>query len=150
MHLENNIKNYYMIEIYHCLEINAPIKKVYWAVTEKSGLSGWWTKSLDIDKKTDSVSTFRFKSGTFNRMKIVNIGPDKIEWECIDGHKEWIGTKITFALRQDGDRTKVCFSHYNWKTQSEYTGECSFHWAYYLVSLKKLCERGYGTPNEGA
>jgi uncharacterized protein YndB with AHSA1/START domain len=138
-----------MIEIYHCLEINAPLKKVYWAVTEKEGLSGWWTKSLDADNKAGSVSTFRFKSGAFNKMKIMNISPDKIEWECIDGHSEWIGTKITFNLRKYREQTRVCFSHYNWKTQSEYTGECSFHWAQYLVSLKKLCETGSGMPDEG-
>jgi uncharacterized protein YndB with AHSA1/START domain len=138
-----------MKEIYHCLEINAPIKRVYWAVTEKNGLSGWWTKNLEFNNKADSVYTFRFKSGAFNKMKIKNISPTKIEWECIDGHSEWIGTQITFDFRKDDDQTKVCFSHYNWKTQSEYTGECSFHWAHYLLSLKKLCETGSGIPDEG-
>ncbi len=139
-----------MKEIYHCFWINAPLRKVYWAVTEKSGLSGWWTKSSEVSNRVGGISTFRFKSGAFNKMKIKSLSPTKIDWECVDGHEEWIGTQVTFELRKDGDGTKVCFSHYGWKTQSEYTGECSFHWANYLVSLKKLCETGYGTPDEGS
>jgi uncharacterized protein YndB with AHSA1/START domain len=139
-----------MKEIFHCIWINAPLQKVYRAVTEKSGLAGWWTKSLDVANIAGSISTFRFKSGAFNKMKIKNLDHAKIEWECVDGHDEWVGTQITFELKENDNGTKVCFSHYNWKTQSEYTGECSFHWAHYLDSLKKLCETGYGTPNEGA
>lgn len=138
-----------MKEIYHCIWINAPLQKVYRAVTEKDGLSGWWTKNLDTANKVGSISTFRFKSGAFNKMKIKSLNQAKIEWECVDGHEEWIGTQITFEMRKDSDRTKVCFSHYGWKEQSEYTGECSFHWANYLVSLKKFCETGHGAPNEG-
>jgi len=36
-----------MREIYHCLTIDVPAEKVYKAVTEKSGLSGWWTKNVE-------------------------------------------------------------------------------------------------------
>lgn len=82
-------------------------------------------------------------------MKIRSLRSDKIEWECIDGNPEWIGTQILFELRSDGDQTKVCFSHYGWKELTEYVGECSFHWANYFVSLQKYCETGLGTPNEG-
>ncbi len=138
-----------MKEIYHCLWIHASLQKVYWALTEQTGLSGWWTKSADVQNELGSISTFRFQSGAFNRMKITDLGSNRIEWECVDGHEEWIGTQITFELREDDEATKVCFSHYGWKTQSEYTGECSFHWAYYLDSLRNLCETGHGMPSEG-
>ena len=139
-----------MKEIYHCFWIKSPLHKVYLALTDKSGLSGWWTRSSDVDGTVGSISTFRFKSGAFNKMKIKSLDPNKIDWVCMDGHEEWIGTQITFELRKKGDKTKVCFSHYGWKTQSEYTGECSYHWANYFVSLKKLCETGQGVPDEGS
>ncbi|MEJ2614945.1 MAG: hypothetical protein P8Z35_08305, partial [Ignavibacteriaceae bacterium] len=74
-----------MKEIFHCIWINAPLQKVYRAVTEKSGLAGWWTKSLDVANIAGSISTFRFKSGAFNKMKIKNLDHAKIEWECVDG-----------------------------------------------------------------
>ena len=136
-----------MKEIYICLKIKAPLNKIYRAVTEKQGLDGWWTTDLDVQTNVGEISTFRFTSGAFNKMKIENLSENKVEWICVDGHKEWVGTKLCFELRSEEEGTKVCFSHYNWKSQSEYTGECSFHWAYYLSSLKKLCETGQGLPN---
>ncbi len=138
-----------MKEIYHCFWVKAPPEDVYRAVVDKSGLSGWWTRSLEVNGKAGSVSTFRFKSGAFNRMKVRSLKPGKVEWECVDGHEEWIGTHITFDFRRDGNRTKVCFSHYGFKNQSEYVGECSFHWANYLVSLQEYCETGQGKPDQG-
>jgi len=138
-----------MKEIYHCFWVHAPMQKVYWALTDPVGLTGWWTKKADVQNEMGGVTTFRFQSGAFNKMRITNLEPNKIEWECVDGHEEWIGTQILFELRDDEGSTKVCFSHFGWQTQSEYTGECSFHWAYYLNSLKKLCETGQGMPNEG-
>jgi len=83
-------------------------------------------------------------------MKIRLLESTKIQWKCVDGHAEWIGTHVMFKLRQDDERVKVCFSHYGWREQTEYVGECSFHWAYYLMSLQQYCESGLGTPNEGA
>lgn len=139
-----------MKEIYHCLEIDAPREKVFRAITEKEGLAGWWTKTLQHTGEVGSISTFRFKSGAFNKMKIVGIDPALIEWQCVDGHEEWQGTHIHFELTGQGRKTKLCFSHFGFRRQTEYVGECSFHWANYLVSLKQYCETGTGTPNEGA
>ena len=138
-----------MKEIYHCFYLRAPINKVYRALTNKTGLAGWWTKNLDHEGTVCSVSTFRFKSGAFNKMKIIKSGPDFIDWLCVDGHDEWKDTHITFELDHQGNGTKVCFSHFGFQEQTEYVGECSFHWANYLVSLKQFCENGKGMPNEG-
>jgi uncharacterized protein YndB with AHSA1/START domain len=139
-----------MKEIYHCFNIGTSTDKVYTALTTKTGLSGWWTRNAEVDGAVGSVSTFRFSSGAFNKMLITKAEPEKIEWKCVDGHDEWKETKITFELRQEGEKTKVCFSHYGFREQTEYVGECSFHWAYYLTSLQQYCETGTGTPNEGA
>ena len=59
-----------MKEIYICLNIKAPLNKIYWAVTKKPGLSGWWTINLDVKNNVGEISTFRFTSGAFNKMKI--------------------------------------------------------------------------------
>lgn len=138
-----------MREIYHCLLIKAPVEKVYKSVTEKSGLSGWWTKNVDAQPVEGSISTFRFGTGAFNKMKVKSLDTNKVEWECVDGHTEWINTKISFELHAVDSKTKLIFSHYNWPQQSEFCAECSFIWAYYLQSLKDFCETGRGTPNQG-
>jgi hypothetical protein len=82
-------------------------------------------------------------------MKSIRLEPTVIEWECVDGHPEWIGTQVLFELRPDGDQVKVCFSHSHWRERTEYLGECSFHWAYYITSLQQFCETGRGMPNGG-
>lgn len=138
-----------MKEIYHCLAIQAPMEKIFQALTTKDGLSGWWTIDLEVTGAVGSISTFRFKSGAFNKMKIIRAESSLIEWLCIDGHKEWIGTHVTFELDNQGEETKVCFSHFGFKEQTEYIGECSFHWAKYMISLQQYCETGIGIPSEG-
>jgi uncharacterized protein YndB with AHSA1/START domain len=135
--------------IYHCFWIHTQLTKVYKALTREEGLAGWWTKNVDCEERPGSVSTFRFSSGALNRMMIRRHDPKRVEWECVDGHKEWIGTHVLFELREEGDRSKVCFSHFGWREITEYVGECSFHWAQYLVSLQRYCETGQGMPNTG-
>jgi len=138
-------------EIWHCLRVEAPVETVYRAVTEREGLAGWWTRDLDVGRRPGDVSTFRFRSGAFNRMRIVSLDRNaRVEWECVDGAGEWIGTRVVFEMRPDDGGTKVRFSHTGFREQTEYVGECSFHWAGYLVSLQGWCERGEGSPNEGA
>lgn len=138
-----------MHNIYHCFWVRAPLATVHSALTKTEGIAGWWTKGIEGNAAPGSVTTFRFTSGAFNKMKIVSVAPDEIRWECVDGHEEWIGTQIMFELRPDGEQVKVCFTHSGFKKLTEYVGECSFHWAYYLQSLQAFCEKGQGMPNDG-
>jgi uncharacterized protein YndB with AHSA1/START domain len=138
-----------MKEIYHCFDIQSAQDKVFKTIIEKDGLAGWWTKSLDHSGEVGTVSTFRFESGAFNSMKIIKIEPDFIEWLCLDGHEQWIGTHITFELHNNDTGTEVRFSHFGFREQTPYVGSCSFMWAAYLSSLQQFCETGHGNPNPG-
>jgi uncharacterized protein YndB with AHSA1/START domain len=133
-----------MERIYHCFWIKASLDHAYKALTEKEGLAGWWTADLDHEGIPGSISTFRFTSGAFNKMKIHLTEPNRIEWECVDGHKEWIGTRVLFELRASEEHVKICFSHFGWRELTEYLGECNFHWARYLVAeFHRLKKRQY-------
>jgi len=136
-----------MNAIYHCFWVDANPEKVRSALTTAAGLAGWWTIDVEGSGTQGSVWSFRFASGAFNRMKIVQLEPNRVEWECVDGHAEWVGTRVVFALRPEDGKTKVCFTHSGWRAITEYVGECSFHWAYYMASLQKYCESGRGMPN---
>ena len=139
-----------MVTIYHCLHIAASPETVRAALVEKAGLAGWWTKAVEGDSAPGCNLTFRFSSGAFNTMKVQSVQPMRVEWECTAGHEEWTGTRVRFDVRPEGGGAKLCFSHSGWRGQTEYFGECSFHWAQYLVSLRRFCETGRGTPNEGS
>ncbi len=67
-------------------------------------------------------------------------------WQVVDGPEEWVGTKISFDLKQEGDFTIVLFKHQGWKEPVEFMHHCSTKWALFLMSLKSLVETGKGAP----
>jgi hypothetical protein len=65
----------------------------------------------------------------------------------VAGPEEWIGTKVSWELRQEGDWIIVLFKHQGWKEAVEFMNHCSTKWAVFLLSLKSLLETGKGAPN---
>ena len=137
-----------MVDILHKVGIKSSSpKSVYKALTVIDSLSGWWT----IDTKGDSnraggVIQFRFGNGGFD-MKVLALEPEKhVLWEVVDGPEEWVGTKISWDIRQEGDWTIVLFKHQGWKEPVEFMHHCSTKWAVFLLSLKSLVETGKGAP----
>ncbi|RKY94615.1 MAG: SRPBCC domain-containing protein [Ignavibacteriae bacterium] len=133
--------------IKHYLLIKALPEKVYKALTSTEGLKGWWTLEAKTDEKVGGVAEFIFGDRYHNKMKIVELVQNKkVEWECIKGDKEWIGTNFVFSLdEKDGDII-LRFTHRNWKEETDFFASCNYNWGYYLQSLKLYCETGRGTP----
>ena len=73
-----------------------------------------------------------------------------VTWEVVAGPDVWIGTKVTFDLRQDDDYAIVLFKHAGWKEPIEFMHHCSTKWATFLMSLKSMLETGKGAafPND--
>ena len=99
------------------------------------------------ESKVGGVIQFRFgRHGGFD-MKVLELDPAKrVLWQVVDGPEEWIGTKVSFELKQDGDYTIVLFKHQGWKEPVEFMHHCSTKWAIFLMSLKSLVETGKGAP----
>ena len=119
----------------------------YKALTTCEGLSAWWTDSTRGENKVGGVLKFRFgERGRFD-MKVLELKPRKrVLWQVVDGPEEWLGTKVSFDLKQDGDYTIVLFKHQGWKEPIEFMHHCSTKWAIFLMSLKSLLETGKGAP----
>jgi len=134
-----------MKTILHFVEINAPVDKVYKAISTADGLSNWWTTNVSI---TDGVVDFRFMPGMTPDMKITKADPNKtVHWQCIGGHDNWQGDTFSFDLMADGDTTKMKFmQNYATEMPDEVYGTYNFNWAYYLNSLKAYAETGKGAP----
>jgi uncharacterized protein YndB with AHSA1/START domain len=130
---------------------SATPKKTYQALTTLEGLAGWWTNDTQGDSKVGGVIKFRFgELGGFD-MKVLELDPAKrVLWQVIDGPEEWIGTKVRFDLKQDGDFTIVLFKHEGWKEAGEFMHHCTTKWGVFLLSLKALVETGKGAayPND--
>jgi uncharacterized protein YndB with AHSA1/START domain len=136
-----------MPDILHKVEPKASPADVFRAVATIEGLAGWWTTDTRGSSRIGDIIEFRF--GTRGRMdaKVLELEPQKrVLWQIVDGPKEWIGTKISFDLKREGDCTGVLFKHQGWKEPIEFMHHCSTKWAMFLMSLKSLAETGKGAP----
>jgi len=136
-----------MANIRHNMTIAASATKIFDAVTREEGLKGWWTTDVDARPEEGYVNHFKFGENGFNKMKVSKLqSPNEVYWECVDGDKEWVGTKVSFELEEREDNTFLKFAHLNWAEESEFFGFCNHHWGRFLDSLKSLCETGEGQP----
>ncbi len=141
-----------MVDILHRVGIKSSPNEVYQALTMREGLAGWWTDKTKGESKIGGALQFRFETngvdiGGFN-MKVLELHPAKrVLWQVLEGPAEWIGTKINWELKEEGDYTIVLFKHQDWKEPGEMMHHCSTKWGVFLLSLKSLLETGKGAPS---
>ena len=136
-----------MVDILHKVGIkSSSLDDAYKALTTTAGLSGWWTSDTRGDGQAGGTLQFRFGAGGFD-MQVLEAQPARrVLWQVVDGPQEWIGTKVSFDLKQEGDWTIILFKHQGWKEPVEFMHHCSTKWAVFLLSLKSLLETGAGAP----
>jgi uncharacterized protein YndB with AHSA1/START domain len=135
------------MDILHRVGIKSSVDEAYKALATREGLAAWWTNHTEGDSKVGGVLQFRFGAGGFD-MKVLELQPGRrVLWEVVDGPKEWIGTKVSWDLKQEGDYAIVLFKHEGWKESVEFMHHCSTKWAVFLLSLKSLVETGKGAPD---
>ncbi|HYZ10492.1 MAG TPA: SRPBCC domain-containing protein [Actinomycetota bacterium] len=134
-----------MKEIIHTVEIKAPVASVEEALTTESGLSSWWTQGVSV--QGDRIA-FTFEEGFNPVMRVEHREPGKlVAWAPESGADPWMGSTIRFELGERDGRTGILFRHrYGQDLPDEMFGVFNFNWAYYLESLRQLCEEGTGKP----
>ncbi len=135
-----------MPNIVHRVGIQSPVEKVFEAICTPEGLSNWWVIGTTGDLKVGGHIRIIPEGGGFD-MKIEELVSDElVQWKCVAGPDEWIGTEITFRLEFKDRQTFVLFTHANWKEAAEFMHHCSTKWAIFLMSLKSWVENGEGQP----
>ena len=115
-----------MVDILHRVGIRSSRDDAYKALATREGLAGWWTNDTRGESAVDGVLEFRFAPHGGFDMKVLELEPGKrVLWKVVDGPKEWIGTRIRWDLREDGDYTIVMFKHEGWKEPVEFMHHCS-------------------------
>jgi len=136
-----------MADILHKIEIKSSAAETYKALTARERLAGWWTIDTQGGFNVGGVIEFVFATRGRIHMKVIELDPARrVVWQVVDGPGEWMGSKVSFELKPDGDYTVVLFKHQGWKEQSEFMHHCSTKWAMFLMSLKSLVETGTGAP----
>jgi uncharacterized protein YndB with AHSA1/START domain len=141
-----------MADILHRVGIKSSLAEVYKALATREGVAGWWTSNTQGESKVGGALKFTFSDGDRViggfEMKVLELQPAKrVLWQVVEGPAEWIGTKIGFDLKQEGDYSIVLFKHEGWKEPVEFMHHCSTKWAIFMMSLKSLVETGKGAPN---
>jgi uncharacterized protein YndB with AHSA1/START domain len=141
-----------MPDILHHVGVKASVADTYKALTTREGLAGWWTTNTTGESTVGGTLNFRFlvdgnDIGGFE-MKVLELTPaSRVLWQVVDGPAEWIGTRISWELKQEDDHAIVLFQHLDWKEPVEFMYHCSTKWGVFLMSLKSLVETGKGDPS---
>ena len=134
-----------MANIKHNLIIKSSAQHVYNMIASEDGLRSWWTTQVTAEPKEGFINHFKFGEEYFNKMKVLLLKPnEEIVWDCVDGDKEWIGTKVAFVLNEQDGQTRLSFSHLNWQDETEFFASCTYQWGRFLTTLKDVCETGKG------
>lgn len=136
-----------MSSILHRVGIKSSSNDVYRALTTQQGLAGWWTADTRGNCDLGGVIEFPFGTRGHIEMKVIELDPGKrVAWQVVGGPQDWIGSKVSFDLKQEGEQTTMLFKHEGWKEQNEFMHHCSTKWATFLMSTKAFVESGKGSP----
>lgn len=126
--------------------VNAPVEKVYKAITEAPGIRSWWTTDTRIEPKNGSQAHFGFGPDGFD-FEIAELDPNRrVVWKTIMGLPDWGGTTVSFDLTEAEGKTKILFAHRGFESEAGSFARVSFNWAYFMMSLQAYLEKGQGTP----
>ncbi|MEP1094841.1 MAG: SRPBCC domain-containing protein [Cyclobacteriaceae bacterium] len=128
----------------------ASAKSLFSAITQN--LDQWWGKvDTSVEKEGDE---FKISFGkAFWKFRIsLFVSNEKVTWECVDGQPEfeheWVGTRIHWDISEEGDETKLSFTHEGLTPSFECYDVCAPTWDMFITtSLKSFVETGKGMPH---
>jgi uncharacterized protein YndB with AHSA1/START domain len=133
-----------MPDIRHRVGIVAPQHRVYDMLSTRDGLAEFWTTRVEGDCEVGGKLSFFFgRPEPSAVMEVAELSPDDhVRWRCVDGPAEWVGTTVTFDLKQSGGETVLLFTHADWREPVEFMHHCSTKWGTVLIGLRSGLEGG--------
>lgn len=134
--------------VHHRVAIEAPVEKVYAALSSAESIGTWWDAQTPIQSARGLV--LEHDPGPAHgkvQLRVVTMIPgERVEWECISTHPEsspasaWTGTHFIFELKGDGGTTILNFRQTAYPEDSEFFGSNNFAWGQVLANLKRVVE----------
>jgi hypothetical protein len=122
---------------------------VYEALREQRGYRGWWNAAGEVAETVGGEAKLHFvKDGqpVNKRFRVDELRQDElVRWTCV-GHDlpSWVGTTLSWRLRQQGGDVLVPFEHAGWK--GEAPEPVAQGWSHFTASLTSFVETGTGEP----
>lgn len=115
----------------------------------------WWVgfyEEIIAGKSTKINDEFTFLAGGglhYTKQRLIELVPhSKIVWLVFESNltfindpKEWVNTKIRFEISNQGEKTKVTFTHEGLIPRFECYNNCSNAWTGYLESLENTLNK---------
>lgn len=138
-----------MANITHQIGVQANHEQALQALTSIEGLCNWWTQETSGSPEPGGVIKFAF-NGDGPQMKVTEVSDNGVQWQCVSGPEEWLGTQVGFRLESDDKQTRIFFNHSGWQEESPFHYHCSMKWAVFMLSLKNYLDTGKGNafPND--
>ena len=131
-------------------------RDVFDAVTN---VRGWWSEDIQgATAQRGDAFVYRFRDIHSCEIKLIEVIPDtSVVWLVTSNHfnfvkdqNEWMGTKVRFDISQEGNKTRLLFTHEGLVPTFECYDVCAPAWTDYVQrSLLSLITTGKGHPNQG-
>jgi uncharacterized protein YndB with AHSA1/START domain len=133
-----------MPDIRHRVGIAAPQPRVYDMLATQRGLAEFWTRQVEGDAEVGGKLRFFFgRPEPSAVMEVIELSPgQRVRWRCVEGPPDWVGTTITFDLKDGEGETVLLFTHADWRAPVEFMHHCSTKWAAVLLGLRAGLEGG--------
>ncbi len=127
-----------MANIKMSVSIDAPPERVFPLAATPQGLARWW--AADVSEREGRADLGFFKRSTIYRLQPVrSVAPSAAEWRCL-GEGEWTGTRLVFELTKNDGKTRLRFTHADWKAETDYFIDCTATWGELMYRLKATVE----------
>ena len=137
---------------------NTP-QAAYTALT--SGIEHWWTKPDAPIRREGDVAKFTFPPGkSYWTFKALHLVPDeRVAMVCVDAlhlhegqpgeiEKEWLGTRVTWDIREKGESTEITIEHHGLVPTLNCYEICKAGWDFFFTeSLTLYLNTGTGKPH---
>jgi len=131
----------------HAVNVAADHAKVRDALTSVEGLKGWTMADVSGGGGVGSKWTWKYPGGPTFTWEVIVQHDDKIEWRCVAGPGDSVGTTTSFALgKTPHGRVHLTFSHAGWPHQEGNFDKCNSLWGMMLHQLRTYVEKGKIAP----
>ncbi len=123
-----------------------------------NNVRAWWPGEIEGNSnKLNDEFTYRYKEFHYSRQKLIEVNPDeKVVWLVTDSSlnfvadkSEWTGTKISFEISENDNKTQIRFTHMGLVPEYECFDACSNAWTDIIHnSLHRLITTGKGQPGK--
>jgi len=129
--------------IYHDIDIKASPQRVFKAISQANELINWWPKKCSGQCQLGAIYNFYFTDEYDWLAQLDKMTPNEfIQFKMTRSDKDWEKTYFNFKLKVIEEKTRLTFSHCNWREINHHYRRSSYCWALLLKGLKEYTESG--------